>query len=267
MNYAKVRTEIEETRHSVGGAAPKWLPNGPMRDVPHVGRFFAKRLHGYKSVGRPRVDTPADWARQTSHWLAAMPEGARRQGLGRILAAACQNPRASRCVRGYFVRDVNPGCFLALTAILSVLWGDAHVFGPGVAMPVSRRTVDAVGLEGVTWRRGKATDGSYPAASCACRSSRERCEEVASCAWRPGAAEGFGESGGEVSHCIPADPHLRGFDGVADYAGQKAPNPAGAALARKGTSYTPLGTVQWRASTDARLPNVPAVPHEAWPAP
>jgi hypothetical protein len=122
MNYARTRAQLQASHAPANGHAPGWTNDGPMTSVPHIGRFFADRL-ARPDVPGGAATTPAGLARRVNGWLAAMPIANRREGLKQVLGAMCQNRRANTCVNGYYIRDINPGCFLSLCSILSIIWG------------------------------------------------------------------------------------------------------------------------------------------------
>jgi hypothetical protein len=245
MDYAAVLDRVRAGANPGPGRPPKWTPDGPLRDVPGVGPYFARRLASPNVPGGAAV-TPAAVARRINNWLAGMGRGRRRAGLVRLLGAACQNRRASTCVHDYFVRDVNPGCFMGLAAMLSVLWGAREVHHEAhQALP--RDAVDAVGSKTVLWRRNKTATGIYPAAQCACRTTAATC--VAPCVWSAG-------------HCLPASAEIQGFEGVGDYAGERVP-PMGARRAGTKYAFAPGTHVEWR--RPGKLATVRAWEGALWP--
>lgn len=221
MNYAAMRDRVQA---GLEAAAPTWTPEGPLRSVPGLGPYFAKRFSQANFPEGP-VATPAAVATRVNHWLNGMTRNRRQSGLARIIGAACQNRRANTCSKDYFVRDVNPGCFLGLAAMLSVLW--RHL---PHAQAVSRNTIDAMAENAISWRREKTANNFFPAAQCSCKTTQASCRHP--CVW----------SGGV---CTPEARNISGFEGVAGYAGQRVPP---VIPRRPGSKYTvsPVSRVEWR---------------------
>jgi hypothetical protein len=216
MNYAQVLNRVRVGAQPAAGEPPKWTPDGPLISVPGIGLFFARRFARNDVSVDGAVTTPAAVARRVNSWMAAMHPANRRAGFVRVLGAACQNRNANRCAGKYYVRDVNPGCFMGLAAMLSVLWGDPRVHHLAhQAVPLA--VVNEVGAKTVSWRTNKTASGFYPAAQCACLETEETCVaggaplaagEVRPCVWF-------------ADHCMPADADAHGFEGVGAFAGER----------------------------------------------
>lgn len=253
MNYITVREKVRVGLEPPVGSLPKWTPNGPLRDVPGIGSYFAQRFARPDVPGGAAI-TPADVARRVNHWLAGMSRARRREGLIRFLGTACQNRRASTCVGSYLVRDVNPGCFMGLSSMLSILLGAREVHHEA-HQAVSRGVIDELGSNTVVWRRDRTPDGHfYPAAQCSCKTTQAECNHHLNhgmCAWSAG--------GG---YCTPAAGPA-GFEGIAGYAGQRIPPAAGPR--RPGSRYnvSPHSRVEWRRA--GKLARIRAWDGSPWP--
>ena len=228
MDYATVRERIRAGVEPPAGRPPRWTVDGPLRNIPGIGPYFARRFSRPDVPGGAAV-TPAAVARRVNNWLAGMGRERRRAGLVRLLGAACQNRRASTCAGDYYVRDVNPGCFLGLAAMLSVLWGAGAVHHEA-HQAVPRQLVDEVGSNTVVWRRDRTAAGVFPAAQCACKTTRAAC--TGPCVWSAGA-------------CLPSQAEPHGFEGIGGYAGERVPP---VAPRRPGSKYAfaPGVHVEWR---------------------
>ena len=224
-----------------------------MRAVPWIGTYFANRLARADMPGGA-TRTPGELGRRVNAWLSAMPVGTRRNGLRRAVGSICQNRRASSCRGGYYVRDVNPGCFMGILSLLSILWGEPSVFH-GAHMAVRNQDIDDIGANTVAWRRFKTADGTYPAAECGCITTQAGCaSKAASCAWVPAVP----------GRCVPRWGGLQGFEGIAGYMGEKGTVPPTAAR-RPLTRYVrvPGSKTAWR--VPGALRRVSALPATAWP--
>lgn len=249
MDYATVRERVRTGQQPAAGRPPRWTPDGPLRDVPGIGAYFARRLANQTVPGGAAI-TPAAVARRINSWLAGMGRAGRRAGLVRILGAVCQNKRANTCADGYHIRDINPGCFMGLAAMMSILWGSREVHHEAhQALP--QHVVDEVGSNTVVWRRNKtAAGGVYPAAQCSCKTTQATCPQ-GPCVWSPAGV------------CLPANGVPRGFEGVGTYTGQRVTQPG--APRRLGAKYTvaPGSGVEWR--RPGKLANVRVWDGGNWP--
>jgi hypothetical protein len=266
MNYANTKAKLLNTKLPPDGRAPLWSNDGPLRAIPGIGHFFADRLNG-AAVPGGRIITPADLVRRINTWLSAMPAAERQQGLRRSVQAICQNRRASTCHDGYYIRDVNPGCFLSIFALLSILRPDLGVFrGANVALQ-QPPAIDALGSKTVNWRRFKTIDGTFPAAQCPCLQTQGKCLAKKSCLWVApplNAAEGA-PLHSRSKQCVPRGPGPLGFEGIGPYTGQKGAVPENS-IRRPGSKYVhvPASKRTWRVPGGAIRP-LRALPARNWP--
>ena len=175
--------------------------NFNIRAVPFIGRHFSNRL------ARENIFSTRDLARVCAARADPPPHNmadtlaARLQAKARLhefLASVAEGPRGARCVgsfydrppppdparRTYLVRDLNPGAFWALVALLKNLWPNPPnaqarraavvALTGGAAQHLRRGDIEVLRLS-VTKPRALGARSNAAAATCVCRRTAAAC--------------------------------------------------------------------------------------------
>ena len=119
MDYATYLGELQGQLNA-GPGLRRWQRDGDLINIKHIGRRFATRCRDHAASTTPRALARYLYGRAR----AGPPEGRRRR-VQLAVGKLCQDERANRCApysarnrTRYHIRDVNPGCSLAILRIL-----------------------------------------------------------------------------------------------------------------------------------------------------
>jgi hypothetical protein len=241
MDYATYLAELQGQLNA-GAGLRRWRRDGDLINVKYIGRRFAARCRDYAASTTPRALAQFLYAR-----ARAGPPARRRRRVQLAVGKLCQNERANRCAlysernrTRYHIRDVNPGCALAMAALFELFRGTPGCHG--VTAPQAAADARSVAERYASRRGAMPAPGRpiFPSATCGCRTP-------------PACGRGCQPSVGAAPRtCVPAaaaTPALTGFfKSMPGFAGKMAQTPPSAAATRGGSSYAkkPFHLQWWR---------------------
>jgi len=240
MNYNNYKNLLQDQlRPPDPHEPPVWTVDGPLKNVKYLGSYFSRRL------ARKNILTPRRLARllyvQANRVPGVPGHHARvENNLRRIVSLICQNARSNRCEEGYHIRDVNPRCTWAISAIFALLYGTTPVPHTNYSVASANAISSRVAAH---FSRPRRTRGGLvaPSAQCSCRALAD-CTADAFCSL----AGGVG-AGAVPNLCVPraTQSQVGSFAGVADFTGQSA-NIAQPRNYRVGANYVRRNNSFWR---------------------